>query len=190
MSAVDSVDPIERFRATIDEAMRIPRDVMPEPNAFALATVSADGAPSVRIVLLKTVDERGFVFYTNFESRKGQELLATQRAALCFHWPTLELQVRVEGRAERVSEAEADEYFASRARESDRSLGVAAESPDGEPWRSGPACPRDRSALRRRRRATPTALVGFSRSADADRVLERNAEQAPRQRGVHPPRGW
>jgi pyridoxamine 5'-phosphate oxidase len=70
----------------------------------------------VRIVLLKTVDERGFVFYTNFESRKGRELLATQRAALCFHWPTLEIQVRVEGRAERVSDAEADEYFASRAR--------------------------------------------------------------------------
>jgi pyridoxamine 5'-phosphate oxidase len=116
VSATEPVDPISRFRTVIDEAMRIPRDVMPEPNAFALATVSADGAPSVRIVLLKTVDERGFVFYTNFESRKGRELLATHRAALCFHWPTLEIQVRVEGRAERVSDAEADEYFASRAR--------------------------------------------------------------------------
>lgn len=116
MSAAESLDPIARFRTVIDEAMRIPPNVMPEPNAFALATVSPDGVPSVRIVLLKAVDARGFVFYTNFESRKGRELLATRRAALCFHWPTLEIQVRVEGQAEPVSDAEADEYFASRAR--------------------------------------------------------------------------
>ena len=71
--------------------------VLPEPTAFALATVARDGRPSVRIVLLKGVDDRGFVFYTNYESRKGRELLATKRAALCFHWQTLEVQVRVEG---------------------------------------------------------------------------------------------
>ena len=109
-------DPIARFKSVFEEAMRIPRDVLPEPNAFALATVGADGRPSARIVLLKGVDERGFVFYTNFESRKGRELLASKHAALCFHWPTLEIQIRVEGDAERVSDAEADAYFATRAR--------------------------------------------------------------------------
>jgi pyridoxamine 5'-phosphate oxidase len=81
-------------------------------------TVSADGAPSVRIVLLKGVDERGFVFYTNLNSRKGRELTATPRAALCFYWPALDVQIRVEGTIEQVSDAEADAYFASRARES------------------------------------------------------------------------
>lgn len=111
-----SIDPIARFKTIFEEAMRISRDVLPEPNAFALATVGEDGRPSVRIVLLKAVDERGFVFYTNFESRKGRELLATRHAALCFHWQRLEVQVRVEGDAEPVSDAEADAYFASRAR--------------------------------------------------------------------------
>jgi pyridoxamine 5'-phosphate oxidase len=100
------------------EARRIPRDILPEPTAFALATVSPDGKPSARILLLKGVDDRGFVFYTNHQSRKGRELLATKRAALCFHWQPLEMQVRVEGVAEVVTDAEADAYFASRARES------------------------------------------------------------------------
>lgn len=82
---------------------------------MALATADR-GQPSVRIVLLKAVDERGFVFYTNLESRKGRELRANPAAALCFHWQPLEIQVRVEGRAELVTDAEADAYFASRAR--------------------------------------------------------------------------
>jgi pyridoxamine-phosphate oxidase len=108
--------PIARFKTLLDEATRIPRDMLPEPTAVALGTVDADGQPSVRIVLLKAVDERGFVFYTNFESRKGRALLTERRAALCFHWQQLETQVRVEGIAERVSDAEADAYFASRPR--------------------------------------------------------------------------
>src|SRR6185369_5946730 len=83
---------------------------------FALGTVDSDGVPSVRIVLLKSVDDDGFVFYTNYESRKGRELLATKRAALCFHWQHLETQVRVEGVVEQVTVEEADAYFASRAR--------------------------------------------------------------------------
>ena len=111
-----SLDPIARFIALFDEVRRTPRDVLPEPNAFALGTVDASGQPSVRIVLLKTVDERGFVFYTNFESRKGRELLASKKAAMCFHWQHIETQVRVEGDAERVSDAEADAYFSSRPR--------------------------------------------------------------------------
>ena len=109
-------DPFARFKTLLEAAKALPRERLPEPTAFALATVDASGRPSVRIVLLKHVDERGFVFYTNYESRKGRELLATRRAAMCFHWQPLEEQVRVEGMAESVSKEEADEYFASRAR--------------------------------------------------------------------------
>jgi len=89
---------------------------MPEPNAMSLATVENGKQPSVRIVLLKAFDERGFVFYTNFEGRKGRQLLAQPRAALCFFWPPLDTQVRVEGSVTKVSDEEADDYFASRAR--------------------------------------------------------------------------
>jgi pyridoxamine 5'-phosphate oxidase len=109
-------EPIARFQRLLAQAQEIPRDTLPEPTAFSLGTVDADGNPSVRIVLLKGVDERGFVFYTNYESRKGRELLTSGRAALCFHWQLLETQVRVEGRVETVSDADADAYFASRAR--------------------------------------------------------------------------
>jgi pyridoxamine 5'-phosphate oxidase len=109
-------DPFARFRMLFEAAKALPRERLPEPTAFALGTVDASGRPSVRIVLLKHVDERGFVFYTNYESRKGRELLATTRAAMCFHWQPLEEQVRVEGVAEPVSAEEADAYFASRAR--------------------------------------------------------------------------
>jgi pyridoxamine 5'-phosphate oxidase len=85
---------------------------------MSVATVGTDGRPSNRIVLLKAFDERGFVFYTNYEGRKGSELLANPYCALCFHWPPMEIQIRIEGRAEPTSDAEADAYFASRARAS------------------------------------------------------------------------
>lgn len=85
-------------------------------DAVCVATVDAEGRPSARMVLLKAFDSRGFVFYTNHHSRKGRELLAHPSAALCFHWPAMEEQVRVEGRVEVVSDAEADAYFASRPR--------------------------------------------------------------------------
>ena len=109
-------DPIARFAVLLDQARALDPTVLPEPTAFALGTVDERGMPSVRIVLLKGVDERGFVFYTNHESRKGRELLATKRAALCFHWQPLEVQVRIEGTAAPVADDEADEYFASRPR--------------------------------------------------------------------------
>jgi len=109
-------EPFQRFATLFAEAQQIPRDLLPEPTAFALGTVDERGQPSVRIVLLKHADERGFVFYTNYESRKGRELLAAKRAAMCFHWQRLEVQVRVEGVAGTVGDAEADAYFASRAR--------------------------------------------------------------------------
>ena len=111
-----AADPIARFAGLLEEAKALPRSVLPEPTAFALGTVDERGNPSVRIVLLKHVDDEGFVFYTNFESRKGRELLESKRAALCFHWQPLEVQVRAEGPARPVSAAEADAYFASRAR--------------------------------------------------------------------------
>jgi len=89
-----------------------------DPNAMALATVGPDGMPAVRMVLLKSADETGFVFYTNLESRKGCDLLARPKAALCLHWKSLKRQVRVEGMVERVGDAEADAYFHSRPRAS------------------------------------------------------------------------
>lgn len=87
-----------------------------EPEAMNLATATPDGAPSSRIVLLRGHDERGFVFFTNFDSRKGEELFANPRAALCFHWKTLQRQIRIEGETAPVSGAEGDAYFERRAR--------------------------------------------------------------------------
>lgn len=109
-------DPIALFTQLFAEAQALPREQLPEPNALTLATVGDGGKPSARIVLLKDVDENGFVFYTNLESRKGRELSANRHAALVFHWPQLERQIRVEGRVAPVSESEADAYFASRPR--------------------------------------------------------------------------
>jgi len=108
-------EPFDRFGALFERA----RGAEPtDPTAMTLATATRDGAPSVRIVLLKSFDPRGFVFYTNRTSRKGDELEKNPRAALCVYYPTLEEQVRVEGGVERVTEEESDAYFASRARES------------------------------------------------------------------------
>lgn len=87
-----------------------------DPNAMSLATVDKSGMPNVRMVLLKGFDDSGFVFYTNFESAKGVELLSAEKAALCLHWKSLRRQVRVRGMIEKVSDAEADAYFQSRAR--------------------------------------------------------------------------
>jgi pyridoxamine 5'-phosphate oxidase len=106
-------DPIRRFRDWFAEAEKSEPDL---PNAVALATADAAGRPSVRMVLLKDVDARGFVFYTNIESRKGRELAANDRAALLFHWKSLRRQVRIEGPATPVDDAEADAYFATRDR--------------------------------------------------------------------------
>jgi pyridoxamine 5'-phosphate oxidase len=104
-------DPIHQFQAWFDAAVAAGH---PEPNAMTVATATLDGAPSARMTLLKGLDERGFVFYTNYESRKGAELAANPRAALIFFWVLLERQVRVEGRVERATEAESDTYFHSR----------------------------------------------------------------------------
>ena len=107
------MNPIARFEAALANAEA---KGMPLHNAMALATADANGRPSVRMVLLKGVDERGFVFYTNLGSRKARELRDRPWASLCFHWGPLEEQIRVEGRVEQVSDEEADAYFASRPR--------------------------------------------------------------------------
>ena len=99
-----------------------------DPSAMTLATADAEGRPSVRMVLLKGHDDRGFVFYTNYQSRKGAELAANPQAALGFHWKSLRRQVRIEGRIECVSTEEADAYFASRARDSQLSAWASDQS--------------------------------------------------------------
>jgi len=106
-------DPVEQFRRWFDEALEAD---LHEPNAFVLATATRDGLPSARVVLLKGLDERGFVFYTNYEGRKGRELEENPRAALLFYWGELERQVRIEGTVSRVSAEESDAYYASRPR--------------------------------------------------------------------------
>ena len=128
---VETTEPFALFESWLGDATRHePND----PNAMALATVDGDGLPNVRMVLLKGLDgaergaDRGFVFYTNFESAKGRELLAHGKAALCFHWKSLRRQVRVRGMAAGVNEAEADAYYASRARGSRIGAWASAQS--------------------------------------------------------------
>lgn len=106
-------DPIEQFGIWLDQAIAAGVN---DPNAMTLATAGSSGIPSARIVLLKGFDERGFVFYTNYESPKGQQLLENPNAALVFYWPELERQVRVSGKAERTTREESEAYFHSRPR--------------------------------------------------------------------------
>nr|BCX00362.1 MAG: pyridoxine/pyridoxamine 5'-phosphate oxidase [Bacteroidota bacterium] len=123
-------DPIRQLERWLQEAVRAR---VPEPNAMALATATPDGRPSARMVLLKGLDSRGLVFYTNLESRKARELASNPRAALLFWWPELERQVRLEGPVEPVSDEEADAYFRTRPRSS--RIGAWA-SPQSRPLKS------------------------------------------------------
>ncbi len=111
MSFMERTEPHALFEEWLAEAQE---SEINDPNAMALATVDAGGMPDVRTVLLKGHDERGFVFYTNFEGAKGQQVLATKKAALCFHWKTKRRQVRARGNIELVSDEEADAYYNSR----------------------------------------------------------------------------
>ncbi len=103
--------PIDQFRLWLEQALQAE---LPEPNAMTVATVGADGRPSTRVVLIKDYDERGIVWYTNYASRKGRELAGMPFAALQFHWVELERVVRIEGRVEKVEDAQSDAYFQSR----------------------------------------------------------------------------
>ncbi len=109
----DSDEPVALFNKWLKLAEEKERV---NPNAVAVATANADGKPSVRMLLLKGVDERGFVFYTNSESHKGEELAINPRASLCFYWKSMRREVRVDGPVEKISNEEADAYFESRAR--------------------------------------------------------------------------
>jgi pyridoxamine 5'-phosphate oxidase len=121
----EAEEPFRLFQAWLADAEKSePND----PTAMALATVDADGLPDVRMVLLKGVDDRGFVFYTNTESQKGRELEGQPKAAVVFHWKSLRRQVRLRGPVERVSDAEADAYFASRPRGSRIGAWASAQS--------------------------------------------------------------
>lgn len=122
-----SADPIARFRSLYEEASR---DAPFDPTAVTLATASAEGRPSARMVLLKGFDDGEFRFFTNYESRKGVELEANPRAALCFYWPWTDRQVRVEGAVRRLDAAASDDYFSTRSRGSQ--LGAWASSQSRE----------------------------------------------------------
>lgn len=106
-----ATDPVRQFDVWFAQAVAAE---LPEPNAMTLATVGADGRPSTRIVLIKGYDARGVVFFTNYQSRKGRELAAQPAAAIQFHWVELQRVVRIEGRVERTTDVESDDYFASR----------------------------------------------------------------------------
>ena len=141
------VDPIEQFRGWFDEALAAK---LHEPNAMTLDTATPEGRPSARVVLLKGFDERGFVFYTNYEGRKARELEINPNCALVFYWGELERQVRVEGLAGRISDGESDAYFAGRPRGSQ--LGA---------WASEQSRPvRDRGALEVRLRELEAVYEG------------------------------
>ena len=118
-------NPFDQFARWFDEAAAA---ALPEPNAMTLATTDASGQPHARIVLLKAVDERGFVFHTNYDSRKGQELAANAHAALLFFWAELERQVRIEGLTERAGDVESDAYFAARPHASQVSAWASPQS--------------------------------------------------------------
>jgi pyridoxamine 5'-phosphate oxidase len=117
-------DPMRQFSVWFEHV----RDIEADPTAMALATATADGRPSVRTVLLKAFDDRGFVFYTNYQSRKAREMEATGRASLLFYWGSLERQVRIDGVVERVSPAESDAYFGTRPPDSRLSVYASRQS--------------------------------------------------------------
>ena len=145
---MSSANPITEFLSAIERAERRQIDTAP----VALATADASGNPSVRMVLLRGVDERGFVFHTNYESRKARELDENPRAALCVHWHSLEEQIRIEGRVERLGADESDVYFASRPRGSQ--LGA---------WASKQSMPlASRETLEEEYRATERRFEGSS----------------------------
>jgi pyridoxamine 5'-phosphate oxidase len=120
-----AIDPIELFRAWFKDA-EVSEPI--DPNAVALATATPDGIPSVRMILIKGVDHRGFAFYTNEESQKGREVTANPRAALCFHWKSLHRQVRISGSVTELSSSDADSYFRSRSRLSQLAAAASKQS--------------------------------------------------------------
>lgn len=174
-------DPFAFFALWMKEAAaKEPRD----PDACALATVDADGLPDVRMVLLKRFDERGFVFFTNADSAKGQELEGNLMAAIVFHWKSLNRQIRVRGRVERVSDRESDDYFASRPRGAQ--IGAWA-SKQSRPLDSRDTLQAEVARCEKgipRHRAAPALLARLPHRSGRDRVLDGSAVPAARPAGV------
>jgi pyridoxamine 5'-phosphate oxidase len=182
-------DPIARFRRWYAAAMRVR---VPLADAMALATADRRGAPSVRFVLVKQVDERGFVFFTDGRSRKGRELAARPRASAAFYWDATGKQVRVEGRIVRVSRAEADAYWATRPRVSRL---AAASSTQSAPMPSHPWLMSRWRRLARRLRGRPVSRPpdwnGYRIVPDAIEFWERGAHRLhKRERFERTRRGW
>ena len=156
--------PLRQFDTWLQEALSAG---LPEPNAMTVATVSADGRPSTRVVLIKGYDPRGIVWYTNYDSRKGRELAGNPFAALQFHWVTQERVVRIEGRVEKTSAEESDAYYASPARLAPGCLGLAAEPADQLARGAGG----QRGAHRRRIRPASAAPAALGRLPAGARSL-------------------
>lgn len=125
-------EPFEKFSQLLEQACNKPEIV--EPTAMCLSTVDENNHPSSRMILLKKFDERGFCFFTNLTSRKGKELAQNQNVALCFYWGILGLQIRIEGKVEKVTSKEADDYFASRRRESQIGAWASKQSHEMQDW--------------------------------------------------------
>jgi pyridoxamine 5'-phosphate oxidase len=181
-------DPFAQFRQWFDQAVAEP---MYEPNAVALATVGEDGRPGLRMVLMKDFDAAGFVFYSNLESRKGRELAANPEAALMFWWDRLHRQVRVEGRAEPVADAEADAYFASRPHGSRIGAWASPQSaviPDRAGLEAREAEFRARFPEDAGPGPAPAALVRLAGRPGALRVLAGPPQQAARPPRLRPER--
>ena len=179
-------DPFALFAAWLKDATASePRD----PTAMTLATVDADGFPNARMVLLKGVDERGFVFYTNMDSQKGRELDATPKGALVFHWKSINRQVRIRGPVEHVTDAEADAYFATRPKQAQ--IGAWA-SKQSSPLESRLAFEKAvavyATKYAHRRRAAAAELVRLPHPAAADGILAGPAVPPARPHRF-PPRG-
>ena len=181
-------DPIRQFRAWFDEASL---GESPEVNAMALATATPDGRPSVRMVLLRGVDERGFTFFTNYESRKARELEANPHAALVFFWQELERQVRIEGRVERVSDEESDRYFHGRPAGSRLGAWASPQSRVIAGREALEAMYAEVESPIPRRRDPPAGQLGrLSRGPRRDRVLARPAQPAARPAALYRQRRW
>ncbi len=180
----EAEEPVRLWQAWFEEAAKSePRD----PNAMSLATVDPDGMPDVRTVLLKGVDARGFVFYTNTESQKGRELAANPKAGLLFYWKSLNRQVRIRGPVERVTARGGRRLFRHAAEgRADRRLGEPAVAPARKPARLREGGRALRRQIRARHRAAPAALVGLSGRAYLDRVLARPAVPPARSDRVSP----
>ena len=180
-----SANPIIQFRQAIARAQSLGIDTTP----MALATADANGRPSVRIVLMRGVDERGFVFHTNYTSRKARELTDNPHAALCLHWPSIEEQIRIEGTVARLPADESDAYFATRPRGSQIGAWASTQS-QVLPARVGPrgATRRGGGPLRRPGRPAPALLGRLPHHTPTPRILVRTHEPPARSHRLHPQR--